>query len=476
MLMTVISHIEKFMNMKQLLVNDDHVLVSVSGGPDSVGLLSLLHGLREKLNLTLTVVHFDHGLRGQESEEDGNFVVRLSQTLELFCIVEKLHVQVADVQVSGCGLQEYARNIRYQHLFRIAAETGATKIATGHTLDDQAETVVMRMIRGAGTAGLCGIPAIREAQIIRPLLRTSREELLSYLQKQGLRYRVDSSNQKLMYLRNRVRHEVMPLLKQYNPNVAQTLARQAEIACEEEAYLHQLTLTALAHVQKGQTKNMLSVCRAGILDLPLAMQRRVIRLVIQTVMEVEVGPAFDLVDTIVRHISKSRSGSTVIVHGVSITREYEDIHFYLIQRPLASTGADRDFSQELSIPGRVRWPLTGQILEVSPEASFLPGRNGESSPSLARFDADSFRYPLVLRSWHEGDRFCPLGMRGKKKKLQDFFSDIKLGRSQRSLVPLLVAPEGIVWVGGYRMDHRFRVTETTQRVLVAHLSQELHPV
>ncbi|GJL52603.1 MAG: tRNA(Ile)-lysidine synthase [Nitrospirales bacterium] len=474
--MTFIPHVEKFMNMKQMLERDDHVLISVSGGPDSVALLSLLHTLREKWNLTLSVVHFDHGLRGRESEEDARFVACLCQGLEIPCFVEKLHVQMAAVQTLGRGLQDYARNMRYQHLSRIVVETGATKIATGHTLDDQAETVVMRMVRGAGAAGLCGIPAIRESHIIRPLLKTRRETLLAYLKEQGLPYRVDSSNQKFMYLRNRIRHEIMPLLKQYNPNVTQTLARQAEIVCEEEVYLNQLALAALANIQKRQTSNTLSVCRTGCCNLPLAMRRRVIRLAIQSVTEMSVVPGFDAVDTILRHISKSRSGSAVIAHGVSIIREYGTIHFSLIQRDLASTGDDHGFSQELSIPARVLWPLTGQTLEVSQETGIQPDRKNELSPHMARFDADTFDHSLTLRSWQEGDRFYPLGMSGKRKKLQDFFSDIKLPRSQRSMVPLLVAPEGIVWVGGYRMDHRFRVTETTQRVLVAQLSQELKSV
>ncbi|GJL63898.1 MAG: tRNA(Ile)-lysidine synthase [Nitrospirales bacterium] len=470
--MTFISHIETFMIMQQMLEKDDHVLISVSGGPDSVALLSLLHTMREKWNLTLSVVHFDHGLRGRESDEDARFVACLCEELGIPCSVESLYVQMADVQTLGSGLQAYARNMRYQHLFRIAVETGATKIATGHTLDDQAETVVMRMVRGAGTAGLCGIPAIRESHIIRPLLRTRRETLLAYLQEQGLHYRVDSSNQKFMYLRNRIRHEIMPLLKQYNPNVTRTLARQAEITCEEEVYLNQLAWAALANIQKHQMSNTLSVCRGGCLNLPLAMRRRVIRLAIQSVTEMRVVPGFDAVDTIVRHISKSRSGSEMIVHGVSIIREYEHIHFSSIQRALASTVDNHGFSQELSVPARVLWPPTGQILEVSQETGIQPDRKRESSPHLARFDADTFDHSLILRSWQKGDRFYPLGMSGKRKKLQDFFSDIKLPISQRSMVPLLVAPEGIVWVGGYRMDHRFRMTETTQRVLVAQLSQE----
>ncbi|WP_447970757.1 tRNA lysidine(34) synthetase TilS [Nitrospira sp. M1] len=464
------------MNMKQMLAKGDHVLVSVSGGPDSVALLSVLHGLREKWNVTLSVVHIDHGLRGKESDEDAVFVVQLCRKLDVPCIVEELYVQMNDVQSSGGGLQEYARNMRYQALSRIAAKIGATKIATGHTLDDQAETMVMRMVRGSGTSGLCGIPAIRDAHIIRPLLETSRNDLLSYLQQQGLSYRVDSSNHTLTYLRNRIRHEVMPRLKQYNPNVLNTIARQAEIVYQEEAYLDQLAVAALADIQKSKTNDTLSLFRARMLDLPLALRRRVIRRVLHAVTQLEDPPGFDAVETVLQFLSNSRSGSEITIHGVLIIREYECLHVHSIQEAGGALDKHRWCSQELSIPSQIVWPLTGQTFKVFTGAGIRSNMKHESSPYQATFDADSFQHSLVLRSWQEGDRFHPLGMSGKRKKLQDFFSDIKLARSQRPLVPLLVAPEGIVWVGGYRMDHRFRVTETTQHVLVAQLSQESNPV
>ncbi|GJL53601.1 MAG: tRNA(Ile)-lysidine synthase [Nitrospirales bacterium] len=464
------------MHIKQMLVREDHVLVSVSGGPDSVALLAVLHRLRETWNVSLRVVHVDHGLRGQESDEDAVFVVQLCQMLEIPCIVEALPVQRHDVQSSGSSLQEYARNIRYQALSRIAAKTGATKIATGHTLDDQAETIVMRMVRGSGTAGLCGIPAMRDAHIIRPLLGTSRQDVLSYLQQQGLSYRVDSSNQTLAYLRNRIRHEVMPRLAQYNPNILKTMARQADIACQEEAYLDQLAVAALADIQHRKTDDAQSLCRDGLLHLPLALRRRVIRLVLHAVSRIEDPPGFEAVDTVLQYLSQSRSGSEIRVHGVSIVREYACIHVHAVQTVCGALEKNHWYRQELAIPSHGVWPLTGQTFEVSVSTGMRPDTLQQASPYQACFDADTFHHALVLRSWQEGDRFYPLGMGGKKKKLQDFFSDIKLARSRRALVPLLVAPEGIVWVGGYRMDHRFRVTENTQHVLMVHLSRESNPL
>ena len=448
----------------------DHVLVSVSGGPDSVALLSFLHVLSKKLCLTLSVVHFNHGLRLTESEEDALFVAHLCQDLAIPCVVRQLDMKSLSPCLQGLSLQEAARNIRYQELARLASDLGANKIATGHTADDQAETMVMWLLRGTGTGGLGGIPPIRDPHVIRPLLAFGRSELLLYLKEQGLTYRIDSSNAKPIYLRNRIRKEVVPLLKQYNPNLNRTIARQADIVREEDIYLDQLARGILTNIQQVKTANKLTLDRTGFLHLPLAMKRRVVRLVVQEMTMLVHMPGFDSVDTIMRYIANGRSGSKVAVHGVSVSREYEHINFLSLDAH-SPFWKDGFRSQGVAIPSQIVWPLTGQTIDVSLLSDATRGAKIDSHPHLAKFDADSFSYPLVVRSWKAGDRFHPLGMGGRKKKLQDYFSDIKLERSQRHRVPLLVAPEGIVWVGGYRMDHRFRVTGATQKVLVANLSE-----
>ncbi|MGB0909250.1 MAG: tRNA lysidine(34) synthetase TilS [Nitrospirales bacterium] len=460
--------IEDCIVANQMLAARDHVLVSVSGGPDSVALLSLLHGLRKKWCLTLHVVHFDHGLRGDESDADAGFVKSLCQGISVPCIVKRLYM---NDRPHGFSLQEYARNVRYQELACLREEIGATKVAIGHTADDQVETMIMWMVRGAGTKGLCGIPPVRQPHIIRPLLGTSRSELLAYLQDQGVTYRSDSSNDKPVYLRNRIRHEVVPVLKQYNPNILKAVARQATIVREEDAYLEQLAREALVHVQQSDTEHDLILHRTRLMNLPAAMQRRVLRIVIQKVSGKDRTPKFDIIETVMKHIMTAQSGSLMEVHGVSIVREYGEIYVRL----LGASRASRLTVQPMSVHDQVVWPLTGQVMNVSPECGAGQNMVCEGNAQQARFDADTCSSAFVIRNWKAGDHFHPLGMGGKRKKLQDFFVDIKLGHSRRHTVPLLVAPEGIVWVGGYRLDHRFRVTESTKSVLVANLSQEPHP-
>ena len=466
--MNLENRVEDFIVANHMLEAGDRILVSVSGGPDSIALLSLLDWLRKKWNLSLHVVHFDHGLRGAESDADTLFVMNFCQEFSLPCVVKRLQMNVGDGHFQGSSLQEYARNIRYQELVRLSVETGAHKIAVGHTADDQVETMIMWMVRGTGTKGLCGIPPVRNPHIIRPLLATSRSELLAYLKGRGLSYRMDSSNDKPIYLRNRIRQEVMPILKQYNPNVIRAIVRQADIVREEDTYLTQLAREALASVQQSKVENNLTLHRRRLMNLPLAMQRRVLRMVIQEVSGKVTMPRFDVVERALKHIVTAQSGSQVDVNGVTIAREYEQICICPLQANLTVSPT----VQPMDVPSQVVWTLTGQTMNLSTEVSGIQGRLSETNVCHARFDADVCSSLLVLRNWRDGDHFYPLGMGGKRKKLQDFFSDVKLERSKRHTVPLLVAPEGIVWVGGYRLDHRFRVTDSTKIVLVANLSEE----
>lgn len=465
--MNLENRIERFISSHHMVDPGDRVLVSVSGGPDSVALLSLLHVLRAKWSLTLSVVHFDHGMRGRESDGDESFVTNLCQNLRIPCRVKKLSMPNIDGRAQRPSIQEYARNARYQELGCLATELEVQKVAVGHTADDQVETLIMWMVRGAGTKGLCGIPPVRTPNIIRPLLGTTRSELLAYLNRQKLEYRIDSSNEKMIYLRNRIRQEVMPVLRKYNPKVSMAVARQVDIVREEDLYLDQLAREALAQLLVSTAEDNLKLHRTRFMELSMAIRRRVLRIVLQEISGVATMPSFDAVEIALKHIDLGQSGLRVTVHGVSIIREYEQIH---VCRPQVSTIASQ-VVQPLMVSSEVVWPLTGQTINVSAGECLVPEVFPEANAFQVRFDADACSLSFVLRNWMAGDHFAPLGMGGKKKKLQDFFSDIKLERSKRHTVPLLVAPEGIVWVGGYRLDHRFRVTDSTKHVLVANLSE-----
>lgn len=446
-------------------------MVAVSGGPDSVALLYVLASLVQAKRLTLSALHINYGLRGEESEEDARFVSRLCADLGIPLTCERIDLSRVPSQRKGMSLQTRAREARYAALRRAAAAVGAGKIALGHTADDQAETLVMWMLRGSGAAGLAGIRPVRDAVYVRPLLDVSRTDVLTYLSAKGVSFRMDSSNAKPLYLRNRIRHQLLPLLKQFNPAVVDTLTRQADILRDDDRCLEQWTSEWIGrHVQRGDDRS-LAVSRMAVLELPVALQRRVIRRVMQQAAQSPYSPTFGSAEAVLEKIVRGRSGSSLALRGASVVREYERVRFFPNRTAGRHAGggvSDRAVSLCLSVPSAIVWPPTEHVIRLS----YAPASDGTGMPTgtqIARFDADRFTHPLVVRSWKAGDVFHPQGMGGRRKKVQDYFCDIKLPRERRAGVPLLVAPEGILWIVGYRTDQRFRVMPSTRRILVAEI-------
>ena len=230
---------------RNLFCLGDRIVVAVSGGPDSVALLACLVALAPRWKWTISIGHVNHGLRGMESEEDAAFVEQLGIALNVPVYIRKPRLCKEEVRSSRQSLQEHAREVRYQAMEDIVQESGSTKIATGHTADDQAETVLMWMLRGSGTGGLSGIPPKRGERIVRPILDFPRNEIVKYLDQRELTYRVDSSNNQAAYLRNRIRNNLMPQLQDYAPGLVSVLSRQAEIIREDHSYLEQVAAEAL---------------------------------------------------------------------------------------------------------------------------------------------------------------------------------------------------------------------------------------
>ena len=456
--------VEQFIQDHALLESGDHILVAVSGGPDSVALLACLVGLRAKWEWKLVIAHVGHGMRGEESTADGAFVRELGEAWQVPTVVRSLSLQKSDAQAVRQSLQEYARNIRYQMLHNIAVDLGVTKIAFGHHADDQAETVLMWMMRGSGTGGLGGMSPRRDGGIVRPLLNRTKAEVLEYLQAKQVFFRTDSTNAKPVYLRNRIREELIPLLQVYSPGLVKVISRQAHILRDDHALLEEMARQAF-DLHCLVSEQSVLVEREALLGLPLPIQRRVMRLCVQRVLRSSHWPRFDMVQRILDQAVIGRTGWTIECHGVRVTQENAMVMIQpseqMIHRPVS--GSD-ELDVPLSVPGEIVWPPTGQKICLS-----VSGDSEQKPPAHffeTRLDRGSFSTPLTVRSWQAGDLFFPKGLGGKRKKIQDFFSDIKLPRSQRSRVPLLVAPEGILCVGALRADERFQATATTtSRVL-----------
>jgi tRNA(Ile)-lysidine synthase len=358
---------------------------------------------------------------------------------------------------------------------QLAHEAGADCIAVGHTANDQAETLLMWMLRGAGMTGLAGMPYAREDKVIRPLLAATREEVMAYLDHEGLTYRRDSSNEKPLYHRNRIRKELLPVITRLAPSAVRVLQRQADLLREDEQCLEHITHNLMRALVSHESKGVLRVNRQAFSELPIALQRRLIRTILRTYDAEGRASSVRVVESIRCVFLKGRSGARLSLKQAFVTLDKGSVQF--------SQGVEKNHGYEtnpgqgkrvtLALPGpsTVYWASTNQQIHVQLMTRRAAQEVGRApSQGLVLFDADRFSEPLLIRAWQAGDRFSPHGMQGKSKKLQDFFTDQKVPRHERAKVPLLVAPEGILWVVGMRQDDRFVVRARTARCLVASLS------
>lgn len=465
-----------------LLQSGQRVLVAVSGGPDSVAMLSILHAIAPLWDVGLTVVHCNYGLRDAESHGDARFVSALCRRLAVPCLVIPLTVTQREPG-SSSSLQARAREARYRLFRELAGDRGAERVALGHNADDQAETVLLRMLRGAGLRGLAGMPHIREQLFIRPLLGISRQDILSYLESTGLSYRTDSSNAKSIYFRNRVRHELIPVVQSLAPGAIRMLARQADILRDDDRLLDFLAARRLARIILSRDSTSLILDRPALLEQPAALQRRMLRQALQALSPPSGMPRSDQLMSLLASLSTTRSGGVWRVGTVTIACEQHQLRMTTASRWRNGTGAAgssdwsvrRSSSEELtisSLPSTAFWRLTGESISfrtVTCERGLVLLK--KKSPIVALFDAEQLPLPVRIRTWRQGDWFCPTGMNGRRKKLQDYFTDAKLGRSMRERMPLLLSRDGIAWIVGQRVDARFAATTSTTHFIVARVRQ-----
>jgi tRNA(Ile)-lysidine synthase len=458
----VLHQVVRTIRSRNLFQQGQHLLVAISGGPDSVALLALLGRLRSRWRLTLTAVHCNYGLRGSESDEDEAFVAAFCQELGIPLHVRKLSLEGP----SHCSsLQARARDLRYQVMTEIAEQCRADRIAVGHTADDQAETVLLWVLRGAGLTGLSGMPAFRDGVIIRPLYETRRQEILTFLQNAGLVFRVDSSNATPKYLRNRIRLEALPVLSRLIPSSVNALCRLADICREDDRYLSEQSATISSSLVSQDSLGDWVIDRGVLQTLPRAMQRRILRGLFQQRTASHRSPSIRTIDRIIHLVSKRGSVSSLDVTWGCVMVEQTRVRVVPHHTIGISNGQQECATspQLLSVPGQVLWPGTGQQLQGEEwTQERTPAHLGKCQILV---DADRISQPLTVRTWAPGDRFYPSGMNGHSKKLQDFFTDLKIPIRDRSFIPLLVAPEGIVWVAGYRQDQRWIPAPTTKRRL-----------
>jgi tRNA(Ile)-lysidine synthase len=434
----------------------DLVVVGVSGGPDSVCLLHILQRLKKELGAALLVAHFDHGLRPGEDDAETRFVSSLAESMNLPFETEKAKSSLR--QKTG-SVEEAARNARYFFLEKVRVKHRAQKIALGHNLNDQAETIIMRLLRGSGPSGLTGIPPCRDGTIIRPLIEMERLEIDRYLKAGKLAHVTDSSNLKADYLRNKIRLELMPLLERHQPQLTHLLGQTADILREEGAYLERIGEAWLSEEGELEPDNSFRIPISSFLKLSIALRRRVIRQLIGKVKQDLRRITWGHVESIQKLAQGEKPQASVhLPGGVNVKRTYDHLIFCAGQGP-----KPRPFCYTLRGPGVYRIKEIGRRISIA-EVKNRKGLGIGESPNTAFLDADKVRYPLRVGNFSPGDRFVPLGMKGHKK-IKDFFVDRKVPAAERYTTPIVFSEDTPVWICGYRMDERFKVTLETKKIL-----------
>ncbi len=435
----------------------DHLLVAVSGGPDSVALLDILYAMPEA-RLQLTLAHVHHGLR-PTAEADATFVERLAKRYHLEFLSRRVDVR-ARVDRTGESEEEAAREVRYAALSEMAAEAGATRIATGHTADDQAETVLMRILRGTGLLGLAGIPP-RRGPVIRPLLPLWRRDILAYLQARGLESCTDETNASLDYTRNRVRQQLLPELEQeYAPRLRVRLQQLAEMARQDSAVLETLAEDAFTRFRQWLPDGL---ALPPMPALPHAVRWRVWRRALAEVRGGGDDISYDHLDS----LADLAPGRALCLPGARVTHEAGRLVFQSAAKAAARVAIP---TLTLPVPGQLSYAPAGVSLRTCLAAAPQPLESGDA----ATLDADAVAGKLTMRSWQPGDRFRPLGAPGERK-LQDIFVDAGLPRRLRARVPVISDEDGIIWLAGFRLADRVKVVPNTARILRLHIEWELNP-
>jgi tRNA(Ile)-lysidine synthase len=468
----MLTKVRKTIAQHRMLEHGDRVLAAVSGGPDSVALLKALAIISIEYGFFLMAAHLNHGLRGGEADREETFVRTLCKEMGLEFTAKKISLSTLEKR-RGRSMEDLCREERYAFLVQTAKDQQATKIALGHHLQDQAETVLMNFLRGSGAEGLRGMLPVREGMFIRPMLEVTRNEILAFLEKEGLTFMTDSSNFQDFYLRNRIRHNLIPLLREcYNPRVEETLARTANIMRLDDEYM-ELAVGSLLYkwgVFCGEDEKTVSI--PDFLNLHEALQHRLIKALLTGISPPEKGISFRHVRAVTALAQSGKGcGFLDMPGGQTVRREYDSLVFSrktgleVSQRRLlhAAQWEESRFSYLVKIPGRVSIPEAGTAIDIQftdkPPASRLSG-----DERIVYMDYEAMRPPLVIRSLKPGDRIQPLGMAGTKK-LKAFFIDEKIPQRERNKIPILTDMQSILWVVGFRMSERVKIVPNTKKTL-----------
>ena len=438
-----------------------------------MALLHLLLYLAPKWEWTIGVAHLNHCLRGTDSDKDAEVIADVADRLNLDCHCERVNVR--DYQISRhLSLEEAARQVRYDFLNRTCHQHGYRKIATGHHRDDNAELVLMFLFRGSGPLGLSGIPPVRENRIVRPLLHITRNELIAFLNENGLEYQLDKSNDDMRFLRNRIRHETIPYIQTLcNPGIVETLNRISEIIRSEDQWMNDVIQPVFEKAVIHETAWQVVTSVPVLKQCHKAAQRRIVRAAIARIKGNLQKISFSHIEASLEMIEHCRYPvQYTLPDGIRVHRDKDFLSFSRLDKGCRNSvqkmGCQpQPFFYRICRSAEVFSVIIAEInmvltfSEICFEAGLPEIKTGRQ---VVLLDMDRLTFPLVLRSIKPGDRFSPSGMTGTQK-IKKYFIDHKIDRSVRNRCPVLVNQEKIVWLAGHRASSDSLATSSTRRVL-----------
>ena len=448
------------------LTPNPSIIVGVSGGADSLSLLHCLHRIVSPS--ALVVAHLNHGLRAQ-ADEDAKFVTQIAKKWGILCEAKKVDVaQLADGQ--GWGIEEAGRHARYAFFAEVAQQHDAVAVVVAHNADDQAETILMHLLRGSGLAGLRGmslvgdVPGNEAVMLLRPFLNISRKDIETYCQMHNLDPREDESNQQTIYLRNQIRHELLPKLENFNPQIKKHLQQLGEVVAADYEVLLSAFAVVWQAVQVAAGDGWLQLSRNQFQSLPVSQQRMALRAGILQIRPLQTEISFQVIEQARMLALQNRAGTQIDLPGkVTLLVDYQLLSFTISTENIPVTVPQIASVVTLPIPGKIElqngWGLQAEIVDLDVVAV-----QRQATDRVVFVDVDEAKN-LQVRGRLAGERIQPLGMDGKSSKLKDVMINRKMARPYRQNWPLVVKDEQPVWLVGQMMDHRVKLTSKTERII-----------
>lgn len=466
----MISRIKKklinFINEKSLINKGDGIVVGLSGGPDSVCLLNLLVSIREEYNLKLAAAHINHMLRGNEADEDENYCLNLCKKLNVDFYSSRVDINKYSIE-NGISSETAGREVRYAFFNEIMNKKAFNKIATAHNANDQAETIIMRMMRGTGLEGLCGIPVIREERYIRPILFMKREEVEKYCEEIMANPRIDESNLERVYSRNKVRLDILPYMKEhFNQDIIEAINRMGMLLQEDNKYI--LSKVEEIYNERCVLEKGSILIMKEVFSLDNSLKKRIIRKAIREVCgnnyDVEMKHIEDVIE-----LALNKSGKQIdLPNGLIAVNEYANIRIRTREEVSLIRNSELSLSKEEVLHNRIKFNnyiIEFEVIDNEKNIEY-------SSNSLIKyFDFDKINGNIVIRYRKNGDKIIPLGLNGSKK-VKDIFIDMKIPKEKRDHIPILEFDGNIAWIIGVKLSDKYKIDSNTRKIIKIQFSLE----